>query len=406
MTTALISLIALALAIAIGYIRKVNIGVVSIAIAFIVGYFLVGMKPAEIIGGWPLKLFFVLLGMTFLFSIASTNGTLPLLARKLTHLVGGNRKLVPPVFFLISALLASMGPGNISICALLCPIALAVASEERISPLLMAAMVMAGANAGGLSPIAPTGIIGIALAHEIGLDTGMVVFIKQIIGQSVFASLLYIAFRAYRLKKVAVASEAPPPFSPRQRMTIMTVLLVVAAIVLGKWDIGLTAFLGAAALVLLHAADETEAVAAIPWPTLILICGVGVLVNVTRVAGGIEQLTTVLAMAMTPRTVAPIMAITGGLMSFVSSASGVVMPTLIPTVPQLVERVGGDPAEVISAIIMGSHMVTNSPMSTLGALAMASAGKDLDRTRLFNGLLALAGCGVTFAAVVVFFGII
>ncbi len=76
MNLGLISLIALGLAIFIGYIRKLNTGVVSIGFAFIIGCFFAKMPANEIVNGWPLKLFFILLGMTFLFGISSVNGTL------------------------------------------------------------------------------------------------------------------------------------------------------------------------------------------------------------------------------------------------------------------------------------------------------------------------------------------
>ena len=135
MNIALISLIALVMAIAIGYFRKLNTGILSIGFAFLIGVFLVGLEAKQIIGGWPLKLFFVLLGMTFLFSIAGVNGTLKLVAQKVIYVTGGNRKLIPIAFFVMSGMLAAIGPGNIAICALILPIAMAVSSEENISPL-------------------------------------------------------------------------------------------------------------------------------------------------------------------------------------------------------------------------------------------------------------------------------
>ena len=181
---------------------------------------------------------------------------------------------------------------------------------------------------------------------------------------------------------------------------------MVIGIIFGRWNIGLAAFLGAAILLVLRTANEDEAIASIPWSTLILVCGVGMLINVCREAGGIELLTKLLATFMNKRTVGPVMALTGGVMSIVSSASGVVMPTLIPTVSNLVIKIGGSPASVISAIIMGAHVVTNSPLSTLGALAIASAGKEVDKEALFRGLLILAILGLVYAACIVYIGIV
>ena len=405
MNIASISLVTLITAIAIGYLRKINTGLVSIGFAFLVGHFLVGMDPKLIVTGWPLKLFFILLGMTLLFSVASVNGTLKLIARRVVYITGNNRKLVPIAFFIMSGMLAAIGPGNICVCALVLPIAMAVSSEEKIPSLLMATMVIAGANTGGLSPIAPTGIICGILAREQGLHVGMQVFIKQIIGQSILAAILYFLLKGHRLQVDSKRTPAPPEFSKNQKITLGITLFVVCGIIFGHWDIGLTAFLGAVILILLKVVKEEEAIASVPWSTLILVCGVGVQINVCKEAGGIDLLTKFLASFMNAQTVGPIMALTGGVMSIFSSASGVVMPTLIPTIPQLVARVGGDPAIVISAVIMGAHVVTNSPLSTLGALAVASAYKG-DKERLFRNLLFLAVAGLLYAATIVYIGIV
>lgn len=77
----------------------------------------------------------------------------------------------------------------------------------------------------------------------------------------------------------------------------------------------------------------------IPWSVLILIAGVNVLMNITQKLGGIDLLASILASFMSTRIAAPIMGFTGGLMSWFSSANGVVFPTLIPTVPEIAQQV-------------------------------------------------------------------
>lgn len=394
-------------AIVIGRLKHVNIGLISIAGAFFIGRFLVGLPPGEIISGWPLRLFFMLLGMTLLFGIAAVNGTLGLIAQKTVSLTRGHRRLIPPVFFILSGVLAALGPGNISICALILPIALAVSRDQDIPPVLTISIVIAGANAGGLSPIAPTGIIGATLAREIGLDIAGRIFLRQIIGQTAMAATLYFLLGGHRLHRKADTTETEHHhFNRVRKITVLVLLLVVAAILFGRWDIGLTAFTGALVLLLAGAAEEKTALAAVPWSTLILVCGVGVLVNVADKSGGIARLTDILAGVMRENTSGPIMAVIGGILSIVSSASGVVMPTLIPTAPGLAERVGGDAVQIISAVIMGAHVVTTSPISTLGALAMAAAGPEINRTRLFNQLMVIAVAGLFYSALLVFIGMV
>lgn len=414
----LVSLLILILAIFIGFKRGVNTGLVSIAFAYILGFFVMtedmglmsgaAAKGKPLIAGFSTSLFLILVGMTFLFSIARVNGTLELLARKSSHLAKGNRKLIPLLFFVFSLVLAAIGPGNIAVCALVLPIAMAVGNEEDISSLLMAAMVIAGSNAGGLSPIAPTGIIGTQLAQAAGYDTSMHVFINMIIAQVILAAVLYIALGGFKLKKDQSTDKVKPaPFDKVQKTTLVVISLVVVAIIGFQAHIGFAAFVGGVILLLLKAADQNKAIAAIPWSTLLLVTGVGVLVNVVTVAGGIAYLTDGLSTFMNSTTAGPIIAIISGLMSAVSSASGVVMPTLITTVPGLVENLDGVTGPtLITAIILGAHLVTNSPISTLGALAMANAPENEDKQKLFGQLLILGFGGVVFGALLILIGII
>jgi len=425
---AAVSVAAILVAIAMGTLGRVNVGLVSIAFAFLIGHFLVGLPGREIVAGWPLGLFFMLLGMTLLFGIARANGTLALLARRMVAATVGDRRLIPPAFFLMAGGIAAVGAGNIVVCAIVLPIALTVAVDHRISPLLMATMVIAGSNAGGLSPLAPTGIIANTLSAEQGFDIAAAIFTRQIIGQTLLALILYFVLKGHRLERERGEGVAPGPAGgaaaggavvagargagtplrlDRAQTTTVAVLLAVVGCIVGLgWDIGLTAFTGSVLLLFLRAADEVEAFRAVPWTTIVLVCGVTVLVKVAEQAGGIALLSELFTRIMDQGTAAPVMALVGGTLSLVSSASGVVLPTLIPTVPGLVAETGGDSTRIISAIVMGAHMVTNSPISTLGALAVASAGYGVDRERLFRQLFLVGILGIFYAALIVYLGIV
>jgi hypothetical protein len=83
------------------------------------------------------------------------------------------------------------------------------------------------------------------------------------------------------------------------------------------------------------------------------------------------------------------MALVTGLVSVYSSTSGVVLPAFLPSVPGLVAKLGGgDPLAIASSILIGGHLVDVSPLSTIGALCIASAPGSADRRLLFNQVLA------------------
>ena len=67
MNLPLISLLALIVAILISCFTRLNAGLLSIAFAFLIGVLLGGMKPQEVIAGFPAGMFLTLVGVMLLF---------------------------------------------------------------------------------------------------------------------------------------------------------------------------------------------------------------------------------------------------------------------------------------------------------------------------------------------------
>ena len=169
MNLAWLSLSALLVAIIISCFTRLNVGVVAVAFAWIVGVYFGSMRLDAVLSGFPIQLFLTLAGVTLLFTQAQLNGTLDKIAHRSVRLCRGNTGLIPVSFFVLGAAIASLGPGNIATAAMLAPMAMAVANRARIPAFLMAIMVGNGAQSGGLSPFAPTGIIVNGLMEKIGL---------------------------------------------------------------------------------------------------------------------------------------------------------------------------------------------------------------------------------------------
>ena len=127
----------------------------------------------------------------------------------------------------------------------------------------------------------------------------------------------------------------------------------------------------------------------LPWSVIVMVCGVTVLTSLLEKTGGIDLFTTILARFATHRSVTGLIALVTGLVSVYSSTSGVVLPAFLPSVPGLVAKLGGgDPLAIASSILIGGHLVDVSPLSTIGALCIASAPVSADRRLLFNQVLA------------------
>ena len=161
----------------------------------------------QIAAGFPVQLFLTLVGMTLLFSQAQVNGTLDKLAHKAVRVCSGNAGVIPIMFFCVAVGLASMGPGNIASAALMAPLAMAVGGRAKVPAFLMAIMVGNGANAGSLSPFAPTGIIVSGLMAKIGMfGLGWPVFWTNL---AAHAFVTFVAYLAVRRNASACVSPQP-----------------------------------------------------------------------------------------------------------------------------------------------------------------------------------------------------
>ena len=370
---ALLSLLLLLLAIFLGFFRKMNTGLLCIAFALGLGR-LAGISDKEIISGFNYSLFVMLLGVTYLFSLAQLNGCLDLLAKKVVALAGKRTYLIPIIIYFFSALLSALGPGTVPTMAIMIVFSMALAAELGINPAMLSALVVLGASGGGVSPLAATGIIGINLCADFGLvGIEKQFLLNGLLSSTVYAVFVYCFLGGYKIKAVAHASRQElPAFNVKQKITLAGIAVMVFLVMILKINVGLVGFAVAAVLSFLRVSDEKQALQQVPWGTLLLITGVGVLMHLIILLGGITMLSAALVAVMNEATAVSIMGICSGIMSWFSSTSGVVMPTLIPTIPHIVGQLGNavSPLELATAITMISNTAGISPLSTGGALAL------------------------------------
>jgi di/tricarboxylate transporter len=402
MDIAIVSLGALVIAIIVSCTIRLHVGFLAITLAWLVGVYVAGMHPNDVMAGFPTRLFLTLAGVTLLFSQAQSNGTLDRIAHVAVHYCRGNIGVMPIMFFFLTFFLASIGPGNIAATALVAPMAMSVAGQVGISAFLMAIMVGNGASAGSLSPIAPTGIIVNEVMESIGLDGfANLTYLNNMGAHILIAFTAYFLFGGWRLLSKyhdgAIILCSGPDESTRDSVvefnsthwiTVGVIGTLIASVIFLNIHVGLGAFAGAVLLSILKAGDEIEAIKIMPWRVIMMVCGVTVLISVLDATGGLDLFTQILVTMSTPDTVTAVVAAATGLISIYSSTSGVVLPAFLPTVPGLSEQLGGvQPLAIASSMNIGAHLVDVSPLSTLGALCMAAAPKHEDSRMLFNKLM-------------------
>jgi di/tricarboxylate transporter len=394
MSLAWLSLAALLTAIVVSCFSRLNVGVLALAFAWIVGVYFGGMSLNDVAAGFPIQLFLTLTGVTLLFTQAQLNGTLDKLAHQALRMCRGNTGLIPVSFFLLACGISSLGPGNISTVAMLAPIAMAVAGRAGIPPFLMAIMVGNGAGSGALSPFAPTGIIVNGLMDRIELSGfEWRTYWTNLAAHAVVAFGGYMLFGGWRLFRSAFSGNPgalvdETEFTARHWITLGVILAVIGGVLLADANIGMAAFAGAVTLAAVRAADHEEAIRRMPWYPIVMVSGVTVLIAILEKTGGLELFSAFLARIATPVTVTAAVAFVTAVISVYSSTSGVVLPAFLPTIPGLIARLGGGDALAIAASMnVGAHLVDMSPLSTLGAMCLAGITNPEDVRPTYNKLL-------------------
>lgn len=391
---AYVSLAALVVAILVSCFTELNVGILALAFAWVVGVYVAGMPLNEVLAGFPVSLFVTLAGVTLLFTQAQLNFTLDRIAHRAVRVCRGNAGFIPVMFFVLAGALASLGPGNISTAALLGPMAMAVAGRAAIPAFLMIIMVGNGAQAGSLSPFAPTGVIVNGLMEKIGLDGyEWFTYWTNLAAHAAVAFGGYAIFGGLALfKSTARVTIEQRPEDVRFDANNIVTMVVIGTLLIGVLffgvNVGMGAFAGAVVLASLGAADHKESVKKMPWSVIVMMSGVTVLIALMEKTGGLDLFTAGLARLATPGTITGVIAFVTGLISVYSSTSGVVLPAFLPTIPGLVERLGGgDPLAIAASMNVGAHLVDLSPLSTTGALCIAAISSGENVRSVFNKLL-------------------
>lgn len=412
MNLGIISLIALLAAIIIGFVRNANVGILCMGFSMVLGL-VFGLDAKEILSGFSSSLFIQMVGITYLFAIINSNGTLELLAHKMVGMVGKKKALIPFVMYILGFLICAVGPGAIPSLAIIPVIAIPVAVSAGINPIMTAIIGDLGVMSGRMSPLTPEAAVVRELMGEQGLTGNTIpIMIGMTITALIVVVLVYIYYKGWKVeKREDETEEALPKFNGKQWLSLAGLLILAVGVLFFSWNVGLTGFLVGSVLIVLGCGEEKNAIKGIPWNVILMVLGVGILMNVISLSGGIDIMVAGLEKIMGHRTAAMIMAITAGFMSFFSSGLGVVFPTLIPTASGLASGLGVGAVELVTVIVIGGTVSGFTPISTTGALIMAgvaqqeNAEEKFPQNRLFVELFAVSFIALAVLAIMAVIGV-
>lgn len=420
-------LCAIILAIALGYRTKINTGFFGIVFAYIIGTFYLGIKSGDIIKMWPISIFFVILAISLFYNFAMTNGTLEKLAQHMLYRTRKVPKLLPFAIFIAATILAALGAGFFAVMAFFTPITMLLCRKTGLSPLIGALAVNYGALCGNNFMISPGGVVFIGLMNQAGYEAvsygfEFQIFLASFVVPIVVLSLLILFNTRKKGNADVVEISLPEAFNAVQKKTLALVVSMIVVVLIfpilhiifpqvgliktldKAIDVGLVAVVFAVLALLMNLGDEKEVIKKVPWGTLIMICGVGMLISVAIKAGTVKLIAGFVTDTIPAPVVPIVMAAIGGFMSFFSSTMGVVTPALFPLVPNLAEASGIDAAVLFSAIVIGAQATAISPFSSGGSLVLSTVSEeervDMFGKLFFRGVPICLGAAIIYAFIV------
>lgn len=406
MSAEVIALIVLVLVFLIATIRSINMGALALVAAFVVGTTVFGVEVGDVIGGFPGNLFVILVGVTYLFALAKTNGTVDWIVHRAVVAVRGRVALMPWVMFLVCAAITAIGAASPAAVAIVAPVAMGFAARYRINPVMMGMMVVQGATAGSFSPIGIFGAItnGVVdqnhLAGSPAVLFGGALAACALIGLVSFVSLggRELVQRDRESAKAAVATGVPASGVPasggggsagggvqddvldesalrldaQRTLTLVGLLVLAVGALVFDLDIGFLALAVAVVLTLIFPSAARGAVDKISWGTVLLVGGIVTYVTLLQDQGTVKWLGDGVAQVGAPLLAAFLICLIGAVVSAFASTTGI-LGALIPLAVPFLQTGQVGTIGLITALAISSSVVDCSPFSTNGALIVANS---------------------------------
>jgi di/tricarboxylate transporter len=424
MSVHLIAILTLLVVFVLGTLRPVNLGALALVAAFAVGELVAGEDSKTVLSGFPPDLFVLLFGVTYLFGIASVNGTIEWLVNSLARVVGNRIVLMPWIIFLVSAIPTTVGALGPAAVAMLAPIALRLGKKYDINLRLIGLMAMHGSSAGNFSPVNALGAIVNGTVQRNGLPTHpLALFVANFAYNMILAVAIYLIFGGLELKRrtraleavsVGVADEgvlrsfggsarsdrvggaattmlAESQSEPLAGMTkvravtLAGIIAVAAGALAFKFDLGTLAVACAVLLHLSFPSTSKGALNKVSWSTVLLICGIITYMTLLQRTGTITMIGNSVAALRTPVFGALLICAIAALTSAFASSAGILSALIPLSVPLLKTGAVGVGGFVI-ALAISATVVDSMPFSNVGAMVLANC-PETDYDRLFRGMI-------------------
>ncbi|GGF40193.1 putative dicarboxylate carrier protein [Marmoricola endophyticus] len=400
-----LSLVLLGVVLVFAIAQRINIGILALAAALPI-LALTGTSADTLYESFPGDLFVLIAGVSLLFAHLERSGALGRLVEVVYAAIGERRWLLPWAGFAIAAGMSTAGAFSTAPIAFLVPTIAAVSVRYKSSFLLSELAVIIGANSSGLSPLNPTGATVRTAADKFGVHYStwglwavsfatavVVVLVLQLIDRARRPS-----GRAYTVTPApAEQPEAEGDRPPTPTYLWSTVVALVAFLVLVvafKTDVGVTSMALGVLLQIAFRPDGRALLARVPWPSILLLCGLLTYLGLLQEIGTIDAIQDGLDHVGTGALLVILLSYLTVLLCCIESST---LGVLGLTVPLAATAFGNGPETfwVLAAVAVPAALMVMNPIHVAGTLVIANSALD-EQDRLFRKLLGLA---VTLAVI-------
>lgn len=311
-TIAILCISALVVSIVVGSVKKVNIGILSLIFAYIIGCVLMGKPASTVTTLFPVKIMMYILTVAYFYGFAIMNGTMQALGDRIIYLFRNHAALLPWGIFLGAVIVGAAGGGGQMAVIVMAPIAFSLAKKANFHPLLAFMATVTGAPLGGTTFWSIGGVATKSIAESSGIDAD--VASRLVSQQSVtlaicqisFMLIMYFILKGHKVKNVVI--DKPAPMEKNQKLTLGLIVGSVALIVLPSlinilfpnpvlryltsyvFEIQLLSLIGGMICTFLKLGDGRLVIKEmIPWNMILVICGVGTLIGVASNYGVVQM---------------------------------------------------------------------------------------------------------------------
>jgi hypothetical protein len=374
----------------IGTWRSINLGALGLIMTFLVGTIVAGENARDLYVGFPVDLFVLLTGVTYLFALASNNGTVDRIVERGAQIARGRRALMPWVIFVVASLPTMAGAPAPAGVALLAPLSFRLAERFDIDRRLIGLLVVHGGAAGNFSPLNPLGaLVNQTMARQSMSFSAAALFLMNL-GYNIGLALVIVWLfgRGARHERGTAAppvEQQPVRFTIEQRCTVLALIGLTITALGFNLNIGFLAFAAAVVLQLLFPKSAARADQRIAWSVVLLVCGIVTYVGALQRYGTVDAAGTAIAALHAPLLTALLLCAIGAATSAFAASPGILGAMIPLALPFLVDGAINATALVI-ALAISVTVVDGMPFSAVGALVVANAA-EAERARVYRGLL-------------------